>query len=625
MHNSIKQLYRTPVKLILFFLLTAASTALLIFGVNSWLETSKKLAETEKSFTTIGTVQQKESSTKVISEWDSSTKTYNNYNEPVYDTVLPVNLLEKKRLNYLNGPEKRPYYGALMTDYQTSQDASNANLNSGMFIAEFTPIRDCVPSEPVRVKIVKVLYGNTYGSDGFWFCDENNDNPKPMKAGKTYIAYLLVSENTHLNAQIGTTVECEPYSYPFSAQYGKDGKPMESELNTDPNLLNHNFWEEVTKDFYTTGRGRYWLNFVEDIKLRGKTIPVLPVDSFTLLPSFHKGESSTIAGREITAKEFTAGEPVCLITERFAQLNGLKIGDSVTLPLLFADYRSSPSFTYGYNGGAYIFSLINAKGELYQPFWNVNYKIVGIYRFTGNQALLSNSSEMGRDEVIIPAKSVKASDENNIVDYGPMQSGTTSFQIPNGSISEFEKSFQKLPESAFLKIEYDDNGYEQVSGNLKSTQNVAILLSVVGLLSSLAILVFLMYFFIVRQKKRTAMERSLGMSKRQCRVSLISGMMILTILGVSVGSIGSAIVGDRLSDYSESSSTAAATYSMKYSSWTQEKADVKPIAEQKSSTIPISDIAIPLLLLLFVAGLSFILVNRNLKIEPIELLSGRED
>ncbi len=87
----------------------------------------------------------------------------------------------------------------------------------------------------------------------------------------------------------------------------------------------------------------------------------------------------------------------------------------------------------------------------YQPFWKVKYQIVGIYRFAGTQAVYSNSSETGRDEVIIPAKSVKAPDENNIVDYGPMQSGTASFQIPNGSISEFEEAFRKLPESAFLQ------------------------------------------------------------------------------------------------------------------------------------------------------------------------------
>lgn len=619
MRNSIKQLCRAPAKVILFILLTAVSTALLIFGVNSWLETSQKLAETEKSFTTIGTVQQKESSTKVISVWDAATKTYTNYNEPAYDTVLPVSVMNQKELNYLGRPKKRPYYGALLPNYHTSLDESMPSE----FIAEFTPVKDCVPSEPVRVKIVKLLYGDVKGSVSFWFCDHNNEHPKPMKAGKTYIACVLGMENSHKNGQVGAKIECNPSAYPVSTQCNKNGKRIASELNTDANYLCNNLWEEVTKDFYTTGRGKYWLNFVEVLKMVGKIVPVLPTDNFTLLPSFHKGESSVIAGREISSKEFTAGDSVCLITEQFAQLNGLKVGDSVTLPLIFADYSSSPGNTYGYQRGAIGFSLINAKGELYQPFENVKYKIVGLYRFTGNQAPFSNSSEIGRDEVIIPAKSVKASDENNIVDYGPMQSGTTSFQISNGSISKFEETFQKLPESAFLKIEYDDNGYERISANLKNTQSAAILLSLVGLLSSLAILALLMYFFIVKQEKRTAIERSLGMSKHQCRVSLISGIMILTLLGVSAGSVGSEIVSNQLSIYGKNS---AAVYSMKYSSWAaQDEADVKPIEEQKSNGFSASNFAIPVLLMAFVFTSSQVLMNRNLKTEPIQILSDRED
>ena len=54
------------------------------------------------------------------------------------------------------------------------------------------------------------------------------------------------------------------------------------------------------------------------------------------------------------------------------------------------------------------------------------------------------------------------------------------------------------------------------------------------MLAALAILA-LLYFFVVKEKKRTAVERSLGMSKRQCRVSLLAGLMILTIIAAGVG------------------------------------------------------------------------------------------
>lgn len=106
-----------------------------------------------------------------------------------------------------------------------------------MFIAEFTPVKDCVPSEPVRVRIVKVLYGTVYGSKEFWFCEHNNEHPKPLKAGKTYIAYLFSTDNTHTDAQIGPKLECQPYGYPVSTQYDKGGKMIASELNTDVNYL----------------------------------------------------------------------------------------------------------------------------------------------------------------------------------------------------------------------------------------------------------------------------------------------------------------------------------------------------------------------------------------------------
>ena len=622
MLNSIKQLFRTPFRFVLFLLLSASGTALLIFGVNLWHETSAKLAAVEKGYTTIGTVQQKESSMSVESIWNSGSKTYTNFEEPVYDKIIPVSILKQKGLNYLSGPEKRPYYGALMSNYQLPKDKSNANMENYFFIAEFSPVKDCVPSEPVLVKTVKVLYGDAHGSTEFWFCDETNDHPKPLKAGKTYIAYLLVTENTHTKAQAGTEVQCQPYGYPISSQCGKDGKLIDSELNKDSNYLQNNCWEEVTKDFYTTGRGRYWLSYIQSMKMLKKTIPVLPTESLTLLPSFHDGQSSIVSGREISSKEYKNGEPVCLITEQFAQINGLKIGDNVTLPLIYADYSFAPSWAFAYSAGGFPFELINAQGEPYQTFWKAKYKIVGIYRFTGNQASFSNSSEIGRDEVIIPAKSVKASDENNIVAYGPMQSGTTSFQIPNGSIAKFEEALKKLPESSFLNIEYDDNGYEQVSGNLKSAQNAAILLSTIGLLSSLAIFVFLMYFFIVKQKKRTAVERSLGMSKRQCRVSLISGVMVLTLFGVTIGSIISSTVEKVLISLLRNNPVA---YSLKYSNWTQAESNVKQVNEIALPALSTANIIVPLFLFVFVLIFSLLLVNHNLKFEPINLLSNKEE
>ena len=233
---------------------------------------------------------------------------------------------------------------------------------------------------------------------------------------------------------------------------------------------------------------------------------------------------------------------------------------------------------------------------------------------------------MARNMVIIPSKSVKASDENNIVDFGPMLDTTTSFQISNGSIAEFEAAIKRLvPESSLLEITYDDNGYEKISGDLKSTRNIAVLLSTIGLFSTLSILMLLLYFFVAKQKKRTAIERSLGMSRGQCRVSIISGIMVLTVLATTAGSIGSSVLMERISAIEGKNQTG---YSTMYSSWAQEEADTK-VVDKLDSDIPDTDwylnFAVPALLILFMLISSVILVNRNLDVEPILLLSTKGD
>ena len=45
MLKSLKQLLRTPVKAVLFFLLMTAATALLVLGAGLWLNTQHKIAD----------------------------------------------------------------------------------------------------------------------------------------------------------------------------------------------------------------------------------------------------------------------------------------------------------------------------------------------------------------------------------------------------------------------------------------------------------------------------------------------------------------------------------------------------------------------------------------------------
>lgn len=617
MGNSIKQLFRTPFKLVLFLILLAAGTALLMVGSALWMKSAQQLKKMEEIFTTIGTVTQRETRTATYDQWDAALQEYVHWTYPAYDTVLPESILEFEGAEYLKGPEKRPYYGALLQDCERTP-VNTEEYNFYLFI-EFSPVEDCVPTQPVLVDIKKVLWGDDRGSKTLWFCDHFTENPAPLEAGKTYIAGLQYQANTHLDVQVPSGLEFTPWFWPESTQTDGQGIKLDSDMNMPDGV----HWEEVTDGFYETARGKGWLSLIERQALFEDILPVLPTESCSLLPSFHEREATMSAGREISEEEFQSGALVCMVPEDFAKHNSLEVGDSLQLPLFFANYRTSPGFTFGYNFGAIDFSLANTQGDVYPVFWDAAYEIVGIYRYQGPNPDQAHISELGRDTVIIPSKSVQASDEQNIADFGPMLAYTTSFQIPNGSVAAFDSAFQKSGAGEFLEISYDDNGYEQIAENLRQTGSIAALLCMAGMLSAMIIILLLLYFFIVKQKKRTAIERGLGMSRRQCRVSLIGGIMGLAVVAVVLGSGVGLLAANQMESLGNEQESA---YSTEFSSWVTEEAngDLASRLATEGAALPLAA-GISAFLLLFTLTLSVILVNRNLKTEPILLLSQREE
>lgn len=74
---------------------------------------------------------------------------------------------------------------------------------------------------------------------------------------------------------------------------------------------------------------------------------------------------------------------------------------------------------------------------------------------------------------------------------------------------------------------------------MKNTRIVAAVLFFAGFALLLATIAFLMYFMIWKQKRRTAVERALGMTNRQCAVSLLSGIVLLTaVCGTAGAAVG---------------------------------------------------------------------------------------
>jgi putative ABC transport system permease protein len=600
--NSFLQLFRTPVKTTLFLVLLTLSAALLALGASLWYVSTANIDNYEATFTTIGTVQQKQTAIQIGSTWNTTLLDYQYFIYPVYGPAIPASVLSFADAGYILPPEKRPTYFSYSPDYNTGTGADSTQYQMNYLIAELQPLEDCVPSVPVKMRVGRVLYGALPESiKTLEFMDINTPEPDMLYAGKTYIMCL------------GNFGYYAPNGSIQGVQSDASGTRIQDELEI------HTYWDEVTEGFYETPRGKRWLALVEAYNHPRYSIPVTPTRSTDLLLPFYNGEAFITEGRDISEQEYSDGDRVCLVEKRFAAQNGLTVGSTLPLPLVYADYASISRRTGS------VPSYLNAKGETYQAFDSGVYTIVGIYESTApnSYAVSYTGYEMIRNEVVIPSASVQGSDADNIILSGPMMGYNTSFQIANGDIERFMAAWDALGIEE-LDIQFYDKGYTQLKAGMDTMKSMAVILLVSGIATTVLNLLFFCNLLISRQKKRTAIERSLGAGIPRCALSLLSGVLALVILSAILGSL----TGWILTGWAAEHTAGEETYSTRYSSWSVNTQSSDTAGDETASETHRPEAAIPLLAGCAVVWIALIIASAaaymNLKTEPLILLSSRE-
>lgn len=604
MYKSLKQILRMPQKAILLFLTAIAVTVLVTIGLNLWIFTTNQMNTVESNFTTIATVEQLPISVEQNYYWDASVGDYveNKYFDVLYNVygeAIPEDVLYFEDVSYIN-IERRPYYIAILPDFLALTTGGTRNVGTN-YVFEFTVYEDSTTDNAILINTTNVLHGY-WGTGDTYIWDMYTNGTTTLEVGKTYIAYSTI--HTILSVD----------GAPDDGTFILSSVPW----TRDEEIVNI---EEVTENFYETEKGQAWLNLVEAIDLGLYSFPVLPTNSLDLLPSFQSDEVSIEYGREITDEEFETGANVCIVPTDFLTYHGLSIGDVVSIPLYTANYADS-AHTYYFDNAFQTFNvLVSDDGEIFDVFWEAEYEIVGTYNRSNQYGYSPGTTEIADDMFIIPMNSVKVSDENNIIDYAHMLATTTSFEIANGTEEEFIELFnENVEESDLLELTFYDNGYNEIINTLEQSRLMSCILLAFGVVSALACIVMFVYFFIICEKKRTAVERSLGMTKNQCRVSLISGVLILFAIATVIGMFLGIYIFDNLEILYNATETFE-FFSTDYSSWS--RPTVQAI-ETQPQNINLSIILIPVLQILSLGIISLTMVNRSLKIQPI-LLLGKKD
>lgn len=601
--NSIRQLLRTPIKTSMFLLLILIAGMFLTLGISLWVINNRNIEFYENSFITIGTVEQRETSLEQVERWDASKKEYVIIQVPTYGKKIPVSVLDFEGAQYIHKPEKRPHYASYNPEYKQEE------MDSGLSVVEITPHEDGAPNQPVSVKISRILYGDMFiEGQTIDICDPTLVNPKPLYKGKTYV--LCIQDVPVMDGE-QWSIEYYPHPVILSSQYDSDGIPIQDDLEEDSRYY------EITEDFYNTGIGKRYMEFIKSMKQYKYAIPVTGTNATILLMPFYNKDAYLIQGRDITEYEYEKGEKVCLVPNKFAKDNNLSVGKSLNLKLYYANYFQSAAGIHFDNS---IMAELNAKGEAYSVFEDSDYIIVGIYDI--DPGAINVTYGLAKNEVIIPSKSIKNSDANNIILYGPMKGNTTSFQIPNGTTEEFLNKWAKLGYDQ-LEINFYDRGYSKLKAGMDNMKNMSLTLTIVGFVMVVFILLFFSHLFIIKQEKRTAIERSLGMGKGKCMVSLLSGISIILILGGVLGSSAGGGISLWLSKKDVSNTYYSTMYSV---GMTEEETNnaTRDLGEDIPMVILISVLSMSLIILLG-EGISIVQMNRNLRREPMELLCRQKE
>ncbi len=604
MKYSLRQLFRTKIQTTLFLLLVVLCALLVCLGSNLSKQCRDNIENLKAVFVTIGTVEQTPITVSRQPSYNAETKDYTYYNVNEYGELASLSSLDLPDVEYISGPERRPFYQAYLPDYKMIDD------NSGIYnciIVEASPVEDGVPDGPIKMHVSRILY-NYYklNVEYIYFCDHFNDNPQMMYADKTYIMCIREFPPHFWSSPSDTEYPPEHIRAggPYSEQTSADGTRLPTELRGDA-------IEEINDEYYAKGHDVWWENYVNEIEMYYHTVPVTSTSDINLIMPFYNNDVGISSGRILNKSDFDEGTLNCLISFRFARRNKIEVGDTLRLSLRYADYANTPIVEWGQ-------AALTANGEEFKPFFEEDYTVIGIYSPMPGGGT-DDGYMLEDNEIIIPKRSIRADDSNNIGVLGRYISPyNTSFRIENGKIDEYLESFEKAGIKD-LTIRFYDKGYSRLEEGILQTERMAYVLLGAGIFMTVLVMLFFSHMMISNQKKRTAIERSLGSSKRQCMASLLTGIWLTAAAGCIAGSLLGALLTGAVANKLSNADVFDRTYSAGVINVEEQPEEQKMNGEFLISAASCGG------MLLFTAAVSSAFAWKNLKEEPLALLSGEKN
>ena len=573
--QEIKQLFRAPLRMLAFCLALATAIGLLNIAAGLSAATKRAVAEVEETYTTVGTLPRLNiSQFASVEEYTDALNAVSGLAQKLAGAVKPeyrLSLENASAINVhsrllaynmsavplavssseegyslaLNKPQNLALFAVSCTDASVMREIKGYNSDGTSYIRrvysyafdvhEAAVIHpDLFVPDTLRIESDMVLEDrNMLFSPGHSYWVWGYYDTVTETAGELHLAGVQVTNpktnETNLKTSRWETDRilyvCWPnerlkaYDLPIIGEYSGDAMAY---LNAD----------EVD----------VWGRLIEILQISISSVRICSANDIKSLHPFTNGHSYVTEGRAFTGEEIEAGQKVALISDVYAERNGLRLGDMLELSFYQTGWSAVdreqgdlyPSRIYGSNENDHEGLL---PEEVSKPT-SVNdgaYTIVGIYSTTG---WLDDYRVIHPNTVIVPQSALY--DCYGVWYYPDM---TVSLSIPNGGIEAVEAELTSLGYGELLQ--YNDGGYSMIMPNVTSIRESAVFVCrIVTVLWVVVVLAVLILFYVVLLPAGQV-KYGLGVGKQLIRKQMNFAVLPIVILSGISGGIGSFLLYER--------------------------------------------------------------------------------
>jgi len=295
--------------------------------------------------------------------------------------------------------------------------------------------------------------------------------------------------------------------------------------------------EGSIEDALNTGRYEQMRKELEAAEISLNSLQVLTTNNANSLLRFNQNRNLLVSGRLFDAQESGKGARVCLISNQLAELNGLTVGDKLSLQM-YASVLGKETVSVTLSDGVSVVSRNIWASSLYRPDLEITspieFEIIGILNVLSQD---SGDYAISPNTVIIPDKSFEGvagepASRLDVPQHTPLLDDGVI--IPNGQTEKAKAAIDGVVAGYSNLFRFYDQGYETL---IRALSNLRFGLSWILTLAAagwITVSFLFSVFYVARKRNETRILYAIGVSSpRRFRwVFVQSAALLLIALGI---------------------------------------------------------------------------------------------